>query len=38
MDIVVPVDVSTGLGRPWIDNPVGVSVTFFPPPCPKGNR
>ena len=35
MDIVVPVDVSTGLSRPWIDNPVGISAILIPPPCPK---
>ena len=34
MDIVVPVDVSTGLSRPWIDNPVGISAILVPPPCP----
>ena len=35
MDIIVPVDVSTGLSRPWIDNPVGISAILIPPPCPK---
>jgi hypothetical protein len=35
MDIVVPVDVSTGISRPWIDNPVGISAILIPPPCPK---
>ncbi|MHA2404690.1 MAG: hypothetical protein ACXADH_16945, partial [Candidatus Kariarchaeaceae archaeon] len=35
MDIVVPVDVSTGLSRPWITNPVGISAILIPPPCPK---
>ena len=34
MDIRVPVDVSTGLSRPWIDNPVGISAILVPPPCP----
>ena len=32
MDIIVPVDVSTGISRPWIDNPVGISAILIPPP------
>jgi hypothetical protein len=34
MDIIVPVNVSTGLSRPWIQNPVGISAILIPPPCP----
>ena len=34
-DIVVPIDVSTGLSRAWIQNPVGISAILIPPPCPK---
>ena len=34
-DIIVPVTVSTGISRPWITNPVGISAILIPPPCPK---
>jgi hypothetical protein len=34
-DIIVPIDVSTGLSRAWIQNPVGISAILIPPPCPK---
>ena len=34
-DIIVPVDVATGVGRPWTSNPVGISAILIPPPCPK---
>jgi hypothetical protein len=34
-DIIVPIDVSTGLSRSWIQNPVGISAILIPPPCPK---
>ena len=33
--ITVPVDVATGVGQPWITNPVGISAILIPPPCPK---
>jgi hypothetical protein len=33
--ITVPVDVATGVGQPWITNPIGISAILIPPPCPK---
>ena len=35
LEITTPVDVSTGISKPWSDNPVGVSAVLIPPPCPK---
>jgi hypothetical protein len=27
--------VSTGIGKAWLDNPIGISAVLIPPPCPK---
>ena len=34
VDIIVDTNVSTGRGKSWTTNPVGISAILIPPPCP----
>ena len=33
--ITKKVSISTGAGKSWLENPVGVAAALIPPPCPK---
>jgi hypothetical protein len=36
--ITKKVNVSSGISKPWTENPIGISAILIPPPCPKRIR
>jgi len=33
--ITKKINISTGIGKPWTVNPIGISAILIPPPCPR---